>query len=802
VIGILGLAAQLAVAVHAPSTVGVCDPMDVRITVRVPAGTVPRLVAPSLQPFEILRASPSPRVTADPADQHFALAEFTYVLAAAQTGVLTIPAFEVRDGASVGLSRPVGVTVLGQHALGAPGVVVRSQVDTSLDFNVHALAAPETVYVGQQANYEVAVFLSAAVHDQLRHNPTFFPPDIESMLAYDLPLNGDLPRRNVGSRCFQTLAFQRAIFPLVAGRFVVPPAELVYALPMAGGFFSREESHELETDSAYVVAIDPPAAGRPADYAGAVGDLHVTARLDTSSARVGDPVLLTVRVAGTGNVKLFPRPRVTLSWGTLVPGDERVRVDTAAWRVSGVKEFDWILTPSVAGEHDVPAIRYAFFDPDRRRYEVAVGGTEQLRVMAGTLASDDTLQGPQIMSLRPLDRGPAGTPLSQRPLFWVVLLAAPVPALGVRLRRRRRKAGISTTSRDALFQLADESANATGGAGAADASLIRRAYAGALAGRLGLRPEAFSRPGAVARALRRAGAPHDVADRAETFMRELDAAAFSTARTLPPDAVARAIALYTAADAESLALGEFHLPADLTVVSGFAALSILLVAAVPQPTGSFQRGVSAYRHHAFAAAEAAFGEAAAGDPRSPDLWADYGAAAWMAGDTARAVAGWQRAVRLDPTAPDLREHVELVHPLSISSAGFVAPVSPNWAFLAAAACWAIAWAIAAARAGRRKRMWSAGNVGLVCLGLVAGVWGAAERARLDGRTLAVVRAATGLSTDPAIGEAQPAVTATGDVVRVRGTSGAWSLIAVDDGHEGWVQSSDLIFLADPLPRAD
>ena len=38
-----------------------------------------------------------------------------------------------------------------------------------------------------------------------------------------------------------------------------------------------------------------------------------------------------MRVEGTGNVKLFPRPSVTVPWATLVAGEERVRVEQDHW---------------------------------------------------------------------------------------------------------------------------------------------------------------------------------------------------------------------------------------------------------------------------------------------------------------------------------------------------------------------------------------------------------------------------------------------------------------------------------------
>jgi hypothetical protein len=796
VIALLGLIAQLSVAVHAPESAGVCEPIDITVAVRGPGSVVPAIVTPSMAPFELLRASPSPKVTVDANGQGF-LAEFSYVLAAGDAGTFVVPSFTARVGRVVGVSPPLNIAINGSHGGESPGVIVRAQIDTSLNISVRTIAPPETVFVGQQTNYEVAVFLSQAIQGQLKHNPTFFPPGIQSMLAYDLPANGNSPRQNSASHCYQTLAYERAIFPVIAGRVSVPPAQLVYSVPTSSGFFSREESHQLETDSAVVVAVDPPMAGRPADYSGAVGAVRLSARLDTSVARVGDPVILTVRVTGTGNVKLFPRPSLDIPWASVVAADERVHIDTLVWRVRGTKEFDWIVTPRVAGDQAVPPIRYSYFDPDRRQYEIAIAGAPQLRVSAGTLASTDTTQAGDLLPLRTRDRGPVGRPFNEQPLFWLVLLIAPLPALGMRLRGRGRRIPTKDPA-NALLRLGD-----AGEAGAAGAAAVRRAYAAALAARLGLTSEVFSRPGAVARALRRAGASRQLATDAEQFMRELDAAAFSEGGTLPRDACARAIVLYKSADSETLSTHEVRFQ-GLSVVAGTFLLAGGVAGALlaDSSDASFQRGIEAYRHHAYSAAQAAFALATRSAPRSPDSWANYGTASWAAGDTAHAVQGWQRAVRLDPIAPDLRNRIELVHGLPIRGAGFVLPIPYNGAFLLAAACWACAWLLAALRAHRRTRTLSRLDLGLVVLAGLALLLGFYDGDRLNARGLAVVRSATAVSTDPALGGGHSGAAMTGDVLRVDGESGVWSLVTLDDSHTGWIESANLIPLDQTDPRAD
>ena len=791
-IGILAIAAQLAVVAHGPDSATACDALEISVAVSAPGGVPPQLVAPSLAPFDVLRSSAVPHVTYDPRGRGSVLAEFRYVITTDRIGTFTIPSFEARLGPSVARSRPLEITV---HPLtsreSVPTVVARARIDTSLEVNFRALTLPETVFVGQQANYEVAVFLNQTVRDRLRRNPTFFPPDMQSMLAYDVPVRGDPPRRQVGSHCFDALVYQRALFPLMPGRFSIPPAQLVYALPLSASFFSREETHELQTDSTVIVAVEPPTAGRPTEFGGAVGNLRVAAKLDTNASRVGDPLVLTLRVSGSGNVKLFPRPQIGVPWGTLVKGDERVRVDTMARKIAGSKEFDWVLTPRIAGELDVPPIRYTYFNPDSRRYEVTATNVERVHVSPGTLAAVDSARPETMLALRPRYRGVPSTPLHERPVFWAVLALLPVPVLSMGARDRRRRAVPRAVSDAARLAALPKDAAAS-----RDPRAIRRAYTSALAERLDIDPESFSRPGGLTRSLRRRGVSTSVAVDAEQFLRQMDEAAFSVSGTLPASAAERAVELYRTIDVESLPRMRGVGPA--LCIIGLLSLGVATANAHDAATAEreFERGTIAYEKHEFVAAREAFTAAVAAEPRAPDAWADLGTASWAVSDTARSVAAWQRALRIEPLASDVRDRVELVHALPWRSAGYVPPVSPAALFDIAALLWCLAWGRAAFR-GMRVNGSGFGGRELGTLAIVAAViavGGFALSDRLSGRHLGVIRQTASLSVEPRLSGDTGPTAIIGEVVHVTGRQGAWSRVILDDGREGWIENAGLIAL--------
>jgi hypothetical protein len=66
--------------------------------------------------------------------------------------------------------------------------------------------------------------------------------------------------------------------------------------------------------------------------------------------------------------------------------------------------------------------------------------------------------------------------------------------------------------------------------------------------------------------------------------------------------------------------------------------------------------------------------------------------------------------------------------------------------------------------------------------------------QLSGKRVAVVRETTRLNSQPVLGSERGPSAVIGEVVRLRGARGAWTLVRLDDGREGWIDGSDLISL--------
>jgi hypothetical protein len=670
-------------------------------------------------------------------------------------------------------------------ARASSGIASRAQLNAADDIAFRAMSLPDTVWVGQQATYQVGVFLSDEIRARLRRNPVFVPPELRSMLAYDLASLNSVPRY-AGSRRYEVHVFQRALFPLTAGRHEIPPARLEYALPLSNSFFAREESHSARTQSLVVIAREPPANGQPPGYRGAVGRLSLQTRLDSRSQRTGDPFTFTAVVVGTGNVSLLPRPDLSVAWADVVPGAVRVQMDSSTTLVRGRKEFDYILTPVRPGRQAVPGIRYPFFNPYTEQYEVAFSRADTVAVsgdpvVTSSSASDST----PVLPLRRVYEGQVPAPITDDTLFWVLLALAPIPFLFVSFGRRKKVVPVPPP--EAQLRLAAKD-------GTADAALVRRVFARALAERTHVTPTEMADRETLRRALRRVGVSETTAADAAALLGSLDESVFSVdaLATVNPE---RAIVLMRAIDGEARSRSAIAARRASRSAVGIGAVLIVTAtgwAATQDLVAStvFANGLEAYDAREFGSARQAFFELAQARPRAADAWYNFATASWQVDDTAAAVIGWQRAMRLEPMAGDVRDRLRLAPGTPRLWHG-VPPVSLTLLGGTGAVLWISGFMLLAVARRRRHSLLNTIGTSLAVASLVVLAFGVKQQDVIEGRSATVVMSATQLRAMPVLSSEAGVEALPGEVARVLGHQGAWTRVELTDRRRGWVEAGRL-----------
>ncbi|MFP4579109.1 MAG: BatD family protein [Candidatus Sumerlaeia bacterium] len=127
-----------------------------------------------------------------------------------------------------------------------------------------------------------------------------------------------------------------------------------------------------------------PDEGRPPSFQGAVGHFSFAASVDQKQLSEDDLLTLRLEVGGTGYMGSIEQPKLPeMEQWRVVGRQKKTQAAGKSESQDGKKVFEVLLRPENAGDHQVPEIRYAFFDPSQGRYVEQVAGPFQVQVSEG-----------------------------------------------------------------------------------------------------------------------------------------------------------------------------------------------------------------------------------------------------------------------------------------------------------------------------------------------------------------------------------------------------------------------------------
>ena len=139
----------------------------------------------------------------------------------------------------------------------------------------------------------------------------------------------------------------------------------------------------------------PPDA--PPSFTGAIGQFNWIVRANTTNLNAGEPITLTIAVAGTGNLDSISLPSWT--WQDFKAYQPNSSIETSdPLGLRGRKTFELVVVPEHSGLKEIPELTWSFFDPAAKAYKTlahqaipievraAAGGQPAPTVMTGKVA--------------------------------------------------------------------------------------------------------------------------------------------------------------------------------------------------------------------------------------------------------------------------------------------------------------------------------------------------------------------------------------------------------------------------------
>ncbi|MFN8287226.1 MAG: BatD family protein [Chitinophagales bacterium] len=171
---------------------------------------------------------------------------------------------------------------------------------------------------------------------------------------------------------------QYNLYPQRAGALSVSPIEAVANLQVMLGSRNPFDvfgggvqpfDMELKTNQATLEVKDLPEQDKPSDYSGAVGKYSFETNLSTKEVKTDEPVTYTMKISGSGNLKMVEAPAVNFP-KEFEAYDPKVKenITNSAIGMNGSKQYDFLLVPRQPGDYTIQPQSFSFFDPASGKY--------------------------------------------------------------------------------------------------------------------------------------------------------------------------------------------------------------------------------------------------------------------------------------------------------------------------------------------------------------------------------------------------------------------------------------------------
>ncbi len=314
---------------------------------------------------------------------------WTYVLRPKKVGQFSLSNIHVSHDNKTYTANPIAIDVLPQSQRTLQNNSTQDTFTDTFSSSTHKIEASidnSRPYVNEQIIYTFRYLYTARIPSI--NSPKYTPPSWRQFWTAELERK-QARRQTIDGTLYWIQEIQVGLFPITAGNVTIEPAKL--SLPTAAGQRFSQPSKVLVTDPVDLSVRPLPQEGKPANFAGTVGQYRIHAQTDRETIDVGDGFNLRVQVSGDGNIKTIPAPTVpTLPNMAIYDPQITDAIGIVDSKVQGSRTYEYVVIPSKEGRWTVPAIDYPYFDPQTESYQIARTAPIPIEVLPNPNGVTDT----------------------------------------------------------------------------------------------------------------------------------------------------------------------------------------------------------------------------------------------------------------------------------------------------------------------------------------------------------------------------------------------------------------------------
>lgn len=293
------------------------------------------------------------------------MVSYSYLLSAEKVGDYPIPAQSITVEGNVYQTTPLLLKVV-------EGSSTADQYQPILKLE----AGKTEVYEGEV----IPLTITLMVH---RNTNITEPPNIqlprEGFAMKRFQRNPDQAVEQSGGNIYQVLHYRTSINAIKSGTLTLGPAEAKVELLVPdgsgrrdpfGGMNARQRSFKVVSEPQTIVAKPLPAAGKPDNFNGAVGNFTLQIQAQPLKLVEGDPIAATLYISGTGNFESLTAPEMESSEGWRLYPAKLVQENRNSGLEPGGVAFSQVLIPDRVHPKLPPFVLH-FFNPESGQYVTA-----------------------------------------------------------------------------------------------------------------------------------------------------------------------------------------------------------------------------------------------------------------------------------------------------------------------------------------------------------------------------------------------------------------------------------------------
>lgn len=316
---------------------------------------------------------------------------YQYVLSPKNTGELEIGSATLKYDGNTYTTDPIKIEVVkgaapdqtpqGPQQQGEGSSQQTEQPEVFLKADVDK----ETAYIGEQIMISFYLYTQVNISGyDISQQPQFTGFWVEELQTPSPPKLQYVTLN--GQQYGVALMKKTALFPTTSGEVTIDPLVMTLAVRTRSQarawpndpfnrlfddpFFGGTQEVIRKTQPLMLKILPLPEENRPAAFNGDVGSYSMSVTTSAQKVTQDEPLTLTVKIQGSGNIKTIKEPVITLP-------DAFKRYDTQITEnpfplqepLQGEKIFETVIIPSQDGEFQIEPVQFSYFDPQRQTYQ-------------------------------------------------------------------------------------------------------------------------------------------------------------------------------------------------------------------------------------------------------------------------------------------------------------------------------------------------------------------------------------------------------------------------------------------------